>query len=614
MSNSISLFSPSINCIPCANHVDGNRVQMSKQFHQQYLPIVDPIETPLLRTPALNDITSNSSFFIKRASKEGVVYNIHNKMIVEYEDSIDIFDKYPYFDIKVENRSKVNANDVIMQHKSVTNKGLAYGVHLNTIAGMLKYTYEDSIAFTESGAKMMTSMHYEIEDYMITKNIFELNTQLLESGEIQKGDWIIKGYKKMSNMLSSPKPVVYAEKSYSIHAIEVQMFEPKYFVSNNTQQFIDKYSVDNEINDITAVIENKELSEKVKTSYSSHFHKDNGIVGIIRVIYKFEKQLEVGDKVVNRYGNKGVVSKIIPDQEAINDIKHHYGENAIPNDYVPHMFYNPMGIHTRMNPMQLVESALLYIQKYSIPKRLKAMLKEGKSPKECLIWILENVHKHINNHYYEAVLDKVMALNSEHMKILLDNVINTGLEIEVNTIEETMDEKCMQILLNVDKKYYESIGNKNINGMQMTLGYGVMYMLKLEHQVYKKVNAVSTSKYSTKYNSPVDGQKVGEMETWAVAAYDAPNTLYSIQKPKSDEHISKKKMYETIVREGKVSIQDIKETQSTSLTLVKGLLAVVDADIIDLGKDSQNLLNPVIDEEEESKIKEKLGLNDKEKA
>jgi len=609
MSNSnISLFSPSINCIPCANHVDGNRVQMSKSFHQQYLPIVDPIETPLLRTQALNNITSNSSFFIKRSSDDGIVHNIHNKMIIEYADSIDIFDKYPYFDIKVDNKSKVSAGDIIMQHKSVTNRGLAYGVHLNTVAGMLKYTYEDSICFTESGAKLMTSMHYDIEDYMITKSIFELNTKILELGAVQKGDWIIKGYKKMSGMLSSPKPVVVAEKSYSIHAIEVQMFEPKYSVGQVTQDFIDKYSVDNEINDIISVINNKELSEKVEASYSSQFHKENGIVGIVRVIYEFEKHLEVGDKVVNRYGNKGVVSKIIPDQEAIDDIKHHYGNNAIPKDYVPHMFYNPMGIHTRMNPMQLVESALLYIQKYSVPKRMKLMLKEGKSPKTCLTWILENVHKYINDDYYTAVSDEVLSLSSEHMKILLDDVIATGLEIEVNTIEDSMDERCMKILINVDKEYYESIGNRIINDMQMTLGYGVMYVLKLEHQVYKKVNSVSTSKYSTKYNSPVDGQKIGEMETWAIAAYDAPNTLYSIQKPKSDEHISKKKTYETICKKGKISVHEIDESQSTSLTLVKGLLAVVDADIIDLGDDAENVLNPIFDETEEAKIKDKLGI------
>jgi len=245
----------------------------------------------------------------------------------------------------------------------------------------------------------------------------------------------------------------------------------------------------------------------------------------------------VGDKMAGRHGNKGVISRILP----VEDMP--YMEDGTPVQVV----LNPLGVPSRMNVGQILESHLgraahefgnkvqLLFEKWN-GAELKSLLKKFLPSK--------TLGKHIDE------------LDEEALKRVARPLVH-GLHISSPVFDSTTEEEIRNCL--------ESVGSST-NGQQILFDgrsgepfkhdvtVGVMYMLKLHHLVDEKIHARSIGPYSLVTQQPLGGkaqfggQRLGEMEVWALEAYGAAYTLQELLTVKSDDVAGRTRMFETIVK------------------------------------------------------------------
>jgi DNA-directed RNA polymerase subunit beta len=212
-----------------------------------------------------------------------------------------------------------------------------------------------------------------------------------------------------------------------------------------------------------------------------------GVLKLVKVFIAMKRKLSVGDKMAGRHGNKGVVSVIVPEEDMP------CMADGTPVDLI----LNPLGVPSRMNVGQILESHL------------------GWAAKELGLYIASPVFD---------------GAREEDIKQLLDEA---GLPRTGNTIL-------------YDGKTGERFDQK------VTVGY--IYMMKLHHLVDDKIHARSTGPYSLVTQQPLGGkaqfggQRLGEMEVWALEAYGAAYTLQEMLTVKSDDVAGRTRMYEAIVK------------------------------------------------------------------
>jgi DNA-directed RNA polymerase subunit beta len=239
-----------------------------------------------------------------------------------------------------------------------------------------------------------------------------------------------------------------------------------------------------------------------------------GVLKIVKVYIAMKRKVQVGDKMAGRHGNKGVISIVVPEEDMP------YMTDGTPVDIV----LNPLGVPSRMNVGQVLETHL------------------G--------WAAKILGFHIATPVFEGIKEKQIRELLTESKLPI-----TG-----------------QITL-YDGKTGESF--------QRPVTVGHMYMMKLHHLVDDKIHARSIGPYSLVTQQPLGGkaqfggQRLGEMEVWALEAYGASNTLQEFLTVKSDDVIGRARMYEAIVK-GEVNLEPgvpesfhvlIKELQSLGLDI-----------------------------------------------
>ncbi|GMT42490.1 MAG: DNA-directed RNA polymerase subunit beta [bacterium] len=212
-----------------------------------------------------------------------------------------------------------------------------------------------------------------------------------------------------------------------------------------------------------------------------------GVIKLVKVYVAVKRKLQVGDKMAGRHGNKGVVSVVVPEEDMPRT------ENGTPIDII----LNPLGVPSRMNVGQLMETAL-------------GMVAASKGI-----------------HYETPVFDGAR-------------------EEDINNLfkEESLPEGGMTKLINGKTGEY----------FRQKIFVGYIYIMKLHHLVEDKIHARSTGPYSLVTQQPLGGkaqfggQRLGEMEVWALEAYGAAATLQEMLTVKSDDVEGRKRMYEAIVK------------------------------------------------------------------
>jgi len=284
-----------------------------------------------------------------------------------------------------------------------------------------------------------------------------------------------------------------------------------------------------------------ELCRMIFEQQVSRFEKGDdlppGVIKLVKVYVAMKRKLSVGDKMAGRHGNKGVVSRILP----IEDLP--YFEDGTPVD----MVLNPLGVPSRMNVGQILEIHLGLAAK-GLGDQINLLLEEQntKSLRQKLkrIFTDKSAQKDIDG-FSESVLLEF----AEHYRSgvhMATPVFDGAKEEEIKALlEEAGLNRTAQTTL-YDGRSGESFKEK--------ITVGTMYMLKLHHLVDDKIHARSIGPYSLVTQQPLGGkaqfggQRLGEMEVWAMEAYGAAYALQEFLTVKSDDMAGRTRMYEKIVK------------------------------------------------------------------
>lgn len=265
-----------------------------------------------------------------------------------------------------------------------------------------------------------------------------------------------------------------------------------------------------------------------------------GTLKKVKVIVATKERLQAGDKMAGRYGNKGVISRVLP----VEDMP--YMDDGTPIDIV----LSPLGIPSRMNVGQILE-VHLGLASAKLGKQISDMLDvfskdRAKNIREKLLRIYK-VQKEVD--FINSLSDDDLIEFAEKLRRNVPFETGSFENISVEDIEELMVEagidKSGQVKL-IDGRTGEYFDRP------VTIGY--MYMLKLHHLVDNKIHARSTGPYSLITQQPLGGkshfggQKFGEMECWALQAYGAAYTLQEMLTVKSDDIVGRLKIYDSIVQ------------------------------------------------------------------
>ncbi len=267
-----------------------------------------------------------------------------------------------------------------------------------------------------------------------------------------------------------------------------------------------------------------------------------GVLKMVKVFVAVKRKLQPGDKMAGRHGNKGVISRIVPEEDMP------YLEDGQPVDIV----LNPLGVPSRMNVGQILETHLGWASA-GLGRQIGDMLdkvRRNSAKAEDLRKVLKTVYSK------QEYTDKIADLSDEQVIELSDN-LRRGVPMAtpvfdgahepdiVEMLEKAGMDKSGQVTL-VDGRTGEPFDRK------VTVGY--IYMLKLHHLVDDKIHARSIGPYSLVTQQPLGGkaqfggQRFGEMEVWALEAYGAAYTLQEMLTVKSDDVSGRTKVYEAIVR------------------------------------------------------------------
>jgi DNA-directed RNA polymerase subunit beta len=262
-----------------------------------------------------------------------------------------------------------------------------------------------------------------------------------------------------------------------------------------------------------------------------------GVIRMVKVYVAVKRKLAVGDKMAGRHGNKGVVSRILP----VEDMPHF--ADGTPVDIV----LNPLGVPSRMNVGQVLETHLGFAA-----KKLGEQLQQFAERNE-LAEVKKKLKKIYSAQEYKELLDGVSdeelldrARKYEEGVHIATPVFDGAAESEIRSllVEAGVDETGQGIL-------YDGLTGNQFDG---PITIGIMYMLKLHHLVDNKIHARSTGPYSLVTQQPLGGkaqfggQRLGEMEVWAMEAYGAAYTLKEFLTVKSDDVEGRTTMYENLVK------------------------------------------------------------------
>ncbi|KAB0611797.1 DNA-directed RNA polymerase subunit beta [Campylobacter hyointestinalis] len=300
----------------------------------------------------------------------------------------------------------------------------------------------------------------------------------------------------------------------------------------------------------------------------------SGVVKLVKVYIATKRKLKVGDKMAGRHGNKGIVSNIVPDVDM----------PYLPNGRTVDIVLNPLGVPSRMNIGQILESHLGLVG-----MRLGEQITEIFEAKKGE-WLKELRAKMIEIADVSRLMDAKSILSKISDEKLIDYARDwsNGVRFATPIFEGVKADEFKKLFemakIDMDGKT-ELYDGRTGSKMEERVNVGCMYMLKLHHLVDEKVHARSTGPYSLVTQQPVGGkalsggQRFGEMEVWALEAYGAAHTLREMLTVKSDDVEGRLAAYKALTRGENVPSTGIPETFFVLTNELKSL--ALDVEIYD---------------------------------
>jgi DNA-directed RNA polymerase subunit beta len=269
-----------------------------------------------------------------------------------------------------------------------------------------------------------------------------------------------------------------------------------------------------------------------------------GVIKLVKVFIAMKRKLSVGDKMAGRHGNKGVIARILPEEDMP------YMPDGTPVEVV----LNPLGVPSRMNVGQILETHLGWAA-----KELGAKIRQLASTESNA----EVVRKELKGMFRSNASAKVVDSLDDEQVLAFARSFGEGIAFSTPVFDGATEKEIKGYL---EKAGLPTSGKiKLYDGMTgdpfeqpVTVGY--IYMLKLSHLVDDKIHARSIGPYSLITQQPLGGkaqfggQRFGEMEVWALEAYGAAHILQELLTAKSDDVYGRAKIYEAIVK-GEAAIE-----------------------------------------------------------
>jgi DNA-directed RNA polymerase subunit beta len=566
--------------IPFLEHNDANRALMGANMQRQAVPLMIT-EPPLVGT-GLEYRAAVDTGDVVLAQNAGTVVDVDaEKIVVETKDGRDDYDLTKFMRSNqgtlihqrpvVALGDRVRGDEVLADGSSTSLGELALGKNLLVAFMPFEgYNFEDAIVISERLVKedVLSSIHiheYEIDarstklgDEEITRDIPNRSEESLkdldERGIVRIGAEVGSGDLLVGKVTPKGETELTAEEKL-IRAI----FKEKA----------------REVRDTSLKVPHGEGGKVIDVKTFSRDAGDDlspGVNELVRVYVAKKRKIAEGDKLAGRHGNKGVIAKIVPEEDMP------FLEDGSPVDVV----LNPLGVPSRMNIGQILETHLGWAAQHGVfaedgeqngPTPVATAVFEGASPEdvdEALVkWTKQNPDSPIKF----VVDEKRPAGRRTSGKVRLFNG-KTG-------------------------QPYEN---------KITVGY--MYILKLLHLVDDKIHARSTGPYSLVTQQPLGGkaqfggQRFGEMEVWALEAYGAAYTLQEMLTIKSDDTVGRVKAYEAIVKGENIAEPSIPESFKVLLKEMQSL--ALDVDVL-----SEEGAEVEVREEEDELLRaaEELGID-----
>jgi DNA-directed RNA polymerase subunit beta len=264
-----------------------------------------------------------------------------------------------------------------------------------------------------------------------------------------------------------------------------------------------------------------------------------GVIKMVKVYIAIKRKLQVGDKMAGRHGNKGVISRILPEEDMP------YLQDGRPVDLV----LNPLGVPSRMNVGQILEIHLGW-GAFELGKQLQRMLEQQRSAAEIKTH-LSNIYAGDENMagFFDDIADEDVKRFAEKVEdgVFMGSPVFDG-------AHESDIKGALQLAGLPSSGQAILFDGRTGDAFDQNVTVGIMYMLKLHHLVDDKIHARSIGPYSLVTQQPLGGkaqfggQRLGEMEVWAMEAYGAAYALQEFLTVKSDDVMGRTRMYEAIVK------------------------------------------------------------------
>jgi len=269
-----------------------------------------------------------------------------------------------------------------------------------------------------------------------------------------------------------------------------------------------------------------------------------GVIKLVKVYIAIKRKLSVGDKMAGRHGNKGVLSRILPEEDMP------YFEDGTPVEIV----LNPLGVPSRMNVGQILETHLGWAAK-GLGDSLNRIIEENYSP-DALRKRIYDLFVGDEPDRWGRVRDIIDEMDDDQVKRFVAS-LKDGLPIATPVFDGASETQIKELL---DSAGLPPTGQTVLHDgrtgtpFDTRVTVGIIYMMKLHHLVDDKIHARAIGPYSLVTQQPLGGkaqfggQRLGEMEVWAMEAYGAAYSLQEFLTVKSDDVTGRTRMYESIVK------------------------------------------------------------------
>ena len=263
-----------------------------------------------------------------------------------------------------------------------------------------------------------------------------------------------------------------------------------------------------------------------------------GVIKMVKVYVAIKRKIQVGDKMAGRHGNKGVISRILPEEDMP------FLADGTPVE----MVLNPLGVPSRMNVGQILETHLGWAAR-GLGQRINRLLDEKYS--------VPALREELKKSYADPGLSKIVdEMDEDDLKRAIRKVkngVHTGSPV-FDGAEEPDIQTALEVAGLSRSGQSTLFDGRTGDAFDGDVTVGVMYVLKLHHLVDDKIHARSIGPYSLVTQQPLGGkaqfggQRLGEMEVWAMEAYGAAYALQEFLTVKSDDVLGRTRMYEAIVK------------------------------------------------------------------